>query len=100
MLAQQKLSRGLIGHVPFWSLAAVGCLVLGYVLGQPRVKPYLLEILLLSVAVCLAFLAVAAVYIFLKPAKRSDAPNSIAYACAVALLLVALFFVGKWMSMA
>jgi len=75
-------------------------MVVGYVLGQPLAKPYLLEILLLSLAVCLAFLAVAGIYIFMKPVKRSETPKTLLSACAVALLLVMLFFIGKWISVA
>ena len=82
-------------------LAAAACFLgFGFMLGQPLAKPYLLEGLLLCVAVGLSILGAAAVYIFVKPVKSSQSLQSVAYAFAVAMFLVALFFVGKWISMA
>ncbi|MFH0909637.1 MAG: hypothetical protein V1929_12825 [bacterium] len=99
MLSQQGFLRRSLGHVSFWAVVSICFLALGCVLGQPRVRPYLLEILLLTLTACLTFLAAAGVYIFVKPVKRSETPKTIACACAVALFLVALFFIGKWISM-
>lgn len=100
MYSQERSLKRSTRHVWLVLAAAFCFLLFGLVLGQPRVKPYHLEILLLALGGCLAFLAASAVYIFVKPLKRTESPKSIAYACAVALFLVALFFVGKWISMA
>ena len=100
MLARQGYLGKSVSHVSFLLVAAIGFLAIGYVLGQPRVKPFLLEVLLLSLGVCLAFLAATGFYIFMKPVKRSETRQTFISACAVALLLIMLFFIGKWISVA
>ena len=82
-------------------LATTSCFLLfGLMLGRPRGQHYLLEILLIAVGVCLALLAAASLYVVVKPAKRGESPQSVVYACAIALFLLALFFVGKWIAIA
>lgn len=100
MLARQEQVQRLSGRIPLWVVACVGSLVIGYLLGLPRVKPYLLDILLCTLAACFTFIALAGAYIFIKPVKRSDTPQTVVSAVAVAVLLIALFFIGKWISVA
>ena len=94
-IMQRRFRLTVIGLV-----SAAACLGLGYAMGQPTTKPYLPDVLLLALIVGFVLFALVGTYIFLRRIKPEDKPKAIISLVAIALFLIAVLFIGRWIALA
>jgi hypothetical protein len=81
-----------------WAVASSACFGLGYLLGQPGTRPYLVEFLLIGLIVAFIVAAAAGSFIYLRRTHASDMPVKLGSLVVITVFFIAVFFVGRWIA--